>query len=305
MLRGLYEAAVLNRKIHFSPFPPKQRGRRRTGAAAAVRREGVVVALADLELIMLRLRHAEMLLVLLTAFTGMRWSEAAAVRRSFLKLDPGDPAMRRLATGTYTLDPLKGAVHEDKYGHRFLGPPKSGPGRVFDLPSFLVTLLDAYIATLPDGQDILFPDRKGNYRRNADWNRCRWRPACDGKPATVFVSGRAREAVPAVHPGLWFHDLKHTHKAMMANGRVHEAMMDYRLGHVKPGAAAVYSHPTPEMRRELIDCLDRTWLAWNPNLLIDELNTWLHIEPRTQPTTATPKLLPAARNIPAADNALF
>lgn len=39
------------------------------------------------------------------------------------------------------------------------------------------------------------------------------------KPATVSASGRVREAVPLVCTGLWFHDPKHTHKAMMTNGR--------------------------------------------------------------------------------------
>jgi integrase len=202
VLRGLYEAAVLNRMIHFSPFPPKKRGRRRTSSPLAAKREGIVVPLEQLERILLRLKSAEMLLALATAFTGMRWSEAAAMRRRFLTLEPGDPEQGIAPCGTYVLDPLEGAVHEDAHGHRFLGPPKSGPGRIFDLPAFLVLLLQASLATIPADQDILFPDRKVNYRRNADWNRTRWRPACDGKPAAVFPSGRARSGSPGVHRAL-------------------------------------------------------------------------------------------------------
>lgn len=305
VLRGLYEAATLNRMIHFSPFPPKKRGRRRAAALPAHQREGVVVPLETLEQIMLRLRHVEMLLVLVATFTGMRWSEAAAMRRRYLTLDPGDPRTGRQPSGNYVLDPAEGAVHELASGRRFLGPPKSGPGRIFDLPAFLVLLLAAYLETLPRQQDILFPNSRGGFRRNSDWNRDRWRPACDGIPAKVFESGHVREAIPPLCPGLWFHDLKHTHGTMLRHGRVNDVMIDYRLGHARPGAAGVYAHPTPQMRAELVDCLDQVWAQWRPTQLVDELETWLRAGAPTRRTSATRSLLAAPHQLAAAQDALF
>lgn len=305
VLRGLYEAAVLNRMLHFSPFPPKKRGRRQATAVPVEKREGVVVPLDVLEQILLRLRHVEMLLVLCAAFTGMRWSEVAGMRRKYLKLDPGDPASGRPPSGTYTLDPAEGAVHELASGRRYLGPPKSGPGRVFDLPAFLVLLLYAYLETVPPQQEILFPNSKGDYRRHDDWNKGRWRPACDGRAAAVLPSGKAREAIAPIRPGLWFHDLKHTHGAMLREGRVNDVMIDYRLGHVRPGAPGVYANPTPLMRQELVDCLDAVWTAWNPTQLIDELKVWLRAGAPTRRTSATRSLLAAPRAIAAAPETLF
>jgi integrase len=305
VLRGLYDSAVLNRMIYFSPFPPKKRGRRQAAVAPVAKREGVVVPLDVLEKIMLRLRHVEMLLVLCALFTGMRWSEVAAMRRTYLRLDPGDPAAGRPPSGTYTLDPAEGAVHELPSGRRYLGPPKSGPGRVFDLPAFLVLLLYAYLQTLPDGQDILFPDSKGDYRRHDGWNKGRWRPACDGRPAAVTPKGRVREAITPLYPGLWLHDLKHTHAALLREGRVAEVMIDYRLGHVRPGAPGVYANPSPQMRQEVVDCLDRVWAQWSPTQLIDELMAWLRSGASTKRTSRTRSLLAAPRALAAEADTLF
>lgn len=286
---GALEDAVYNRLIDSSPMPPKGRRGRKAPAAAKPPRAGVVIRRDELEEILLRLDDpADRLLVLVTAFTGMRWSEAAAMRRQYLELTP--PRDGQPASGTYIIDAYDGAVHEDVRGRRYTGEPKSGGQRVMDLPPFLVLLLIAYLAALPAQQEILFTNRKGWFHGADTWRKTRWRPACDGRPAWVSRGGRVREAVAPVHRGLEFHDLKHTHAAMMDDAHTHPAMRNYRLGHATPGAPGVYSHPTPQMRRELVAALEAQWAAWNMDL--------------SRPASTT-RSLPNRREIASSDNVLF
>lgn len=190
-LRDCIEDGVFNRMIQYSPMPPKDR-RRQAVEGTYRKREGIVVPLDQAEAIMLRLRPTEALLVLIALFTGMRWSELCAMRRQDLTLWPARDDLP--AHGHYLIDPLEGAVHEDKHSRRFSGPPKSGGRRTMDLPPFLVALLLAYLATLPEDQDVLFPNRKGQWRQYDAWNRDRWRPrpATASRPSSTRTAGCAR-----------------------------------------------------------------------------------------------------------------
>jgi integrase len=259
-LAGAFEDAVFNEIIPKSPMPPKGKRRSRKTAAAKPKRKGVVITPPEAVAILARMpTAADRLMVLTSLFTGMRWSEFAAMRRQYLTLEPGGGG----PSGTYYIHPTEGAVHEDASANRFLGASKSGPGRIMDLPPFLVLMLAAYLETLPAGQDILFPNTKGEFHRYDTWNNFRWHPACDGRPASVSPSGRSvREAIPPVHQGLVIHDMKHTHAAMMDDLGTHPAMRNYRLGHIAPGAPGVYQHPTEQMRRELLAGLEKVWSGW-------------------------------------------
>jgi integrase len=57
------------------------------------------------------------------------------------------------------------------------------------------------------------------------------------------------------------HDLRHTHKTILAELGVPEALRDERLGHRPPGMRRVYEHATPGMRKEMIDRLELMWAA--------------------------------------------
>lgn len=283
ILRDLFDDAALNRIIHFSPFPKTpRRGARRNAAAppdAKPKREGIVVTLSTLDAICARLKPADALLVQTAFWTGMRWSEVAAMRRRFLHLEHEDGLVER--GGYYVIDPAAGAVHEDVHSRRFFGPPKSGapgrlapeypPGRIVDLPPFLTEMIRQHLATLvtptlwPNAQeeredwaehhDLVFPNRNGAPRQYDNWNGL-WRRVCDGWPASPRKS-----AAEAIITGLRLHDCKHSHGAMMDDLGIHSVMRDYRLGHATPGTRGVYSRPTLQMRLSLINGLQHTWDA--------------------------------------------
>ena len=256
VLRTLFDDAALNRIIPSSPFPSaSRRGIKKNAELRPGRppkREPIVFDLTVLDRICARLRPYEALLVRIVYWTGLRWSEVAALRRSFLHIEPGDGIVD--GAGYYVIDPYVGAVHEDASSRRFFGPAKSGatgrlqpgfpPGRIVDLPPFLVTMIKQYLQTLPDGQDLLFTNGKGDPLRYDDWNTHHWRKAVDGRA----------HAEPIIL-GLRLHDGKHSHGAMLDELSVHPTLRDYRLGHATPGTRGEYSRPTPPMRIDLVNAL--------------------------------------------------
>jgi integrase len=179
-----------------------------------------------------------------------------------LRIEPGDGVVE--GAGFYVIDPYTGAVHEDASARRFFGPTKSGatgrlqpgypPGRIVDLPPFLVTMIKQYLKTLPEGQDLLFTNTKGQPLRYDDWNMNRWRKAVDGRQHKAPAQ-RARLPSEPIILGLRLHDGKHSHGAMLDDLSVHPTMRDYRLGHATPGTRGVYSRPTTQMRINLVNAL--------------------------------------------------
>lgn len=281
ILRNMFDDAALNRIVQFSPFPktPKRGSRRNVVAVdAKPKREGIVITLSTLDAICARLNRDEALLARIAFWTGMRWSEVAAMRRRYLHLEERAGIVE--GGGYYVIDPRIGAMHEDVHSHPFFGAPKSGPdgrlaptfepGRVVDLPPFVVEMIRAHLATLTEptlaqdategeqqaweaNHDLLFLNSKGAPRLYANWNS-KWRRACDGWPASP-----RKAANEAIVMGLRLHDCKHSHASMMDDLGIHSVMRDYRLGHATPGTRGVYSHPTLQMRLDLVNGLQRTW----------------------------------------------
>jgi integrase len=250
--RRMLEDAFANRVIDFSPVPPPRRRSKKNKYQS----KGVAVPLATWEEILAGLRPEDALLARVVYFTGMRWSEVAAMRRRFLTLTPagdGHPA-----AGIYYLHPDVGAVHEDVAGRRHYGSPKSGPGREFDLPPFLVEMLLEHLAQLPapgrdvhaDDADLLFPDYAGRPHNASNWGK-RWAVARH-----------------PIWPGLRLHDGKHSHGALLDDAGTHRVMREYRLGHDDGSTRAIYEHPTPAMRRKLIIDLEAAWQAYRASVVI-------------------------------------
>jgi len=172
-------------------------------------------------------------LVLFAAFTGLRWGELVALRRSDLDLDARVVRVVR-----------KFAELQD--GSRVAGPPKSGAGvRAVALPAAVVgemrTHLMAFVGTELDA--LLFVGERGASLRRNNWGKgVGWTKAV--KTAGLPV-------------GFHFHDLRHTgdHLAAASGASTRELM--HRMGHSTVRAALIYQHATSGRDREIADAMDR------------------------------------------------
>jgi integrase len=239
--------AAFDKRISHSPVRPRDR-RGERGADQHDEHEGIAITLEQLLAICARLPHREALLVLVTAFTGMRWGEAAGMRRSLLFLQPAEDGTP--AFGWYSIDKKIGALKEED-GTLSLGGPKTKEGvRTIELPPFLVELLLKHLKRLPAHQDMLFPSSTGEGYRRSNFARQLWRPACDGWPAREARRGHPGiEEAPTIVKGMRFHDLRHTHDTWLTEEHVPKIARDARLGHKTPGIEGIYTHVTDVMKR--------------------------------------------------------
>lgn len=256
VLRLLMADAVHDRRIVSTPVRPRRRRGKRKAPDVRTRK-GIAIELEAVQAIRARLPRTEAIMVLVAAFTGMRWGEVAGMRRKYLVLIPDAPGG---PTGYYTLDEKEGALHESAERGLYFGPPKGAKGRVVELPPFLVELLAVYLATLPAGQQLLFPDRDGGPWRRSNFTRRLWRPACDGWEARATVRGHAaREAAAPIVKSLRFHDLRHTQETWLSEDKIEKIARDERLGHATTGMEGTYNHATPKMRADILRVLQARW----------------------------------------------
>ena len=169
-------------------------------------------------------------LVLLAAFTGLRWGELVAVRRCDLDLDAGTVRISR-------------KFAELRDGRRVAGPPKSAAGvRVVALPAMLIDAMKRHLAEFPaEDEGLVFrgplgaPLRRNNFHRSVRWSQ------------SVVQAG-----LPA---GFHFHDLRHTGNNLAAASGASTRELMHRMGHGSMRAALIYQHATGERDREIADAL--------------------------------------------------
>lgn len=141
--------------------------------------------------------------------TGMRWSEATALRVMDVDL-AGTPS---------TIHVARAWKHTNGHG-RQIGPPKSRAGdRHIALPPQIVTLLSPLVAgKRPD--DLVFVNRFGNVIRQGTFHASPWTPAV-----------KKAEAIIHKHPRI--HDLRHSHASQLIRQGVPLNIVQRRLGHEK------------------------------------------------------------------------
>lgn len=259
LLRTMLADAVSDQRLDATPIAPKRRGGGK--AAGPAPRKGIVTTLDRVEAICGRLRPADRLMVLTALFTGFRWGEVTAMRRSFLHLTPA--AGGKPASGFYVVDPDTGSVKGKR--RRKFGTTKTYSGRTVELPPFLVELLLELVSTLPAGQDLLFATQTGRPLDASHFNDRWWRRACDGRPGVPARQGRkATAAWEPIEHGLWFHDLRRTHKTWLAEDGIEKAARDERLGHASEGMDGVYIQATAAMRAKILKALQKRWESQHP-----------------------------------------
>ena len=186
------------------------------------------------------------LLILLAAWCALRFGELAELRRKDIDLTNGRIKVRR------------GVVRAD--GEVIVGTPKSDAGaRDVAIPPHLLPLVKAHLAehAQPGRAGLLFPAAHGGqlapstlYGKNPTRVKLpdgviEWRGG------TNFYMARAI----AGHPGLHFHDLRHTGAVLAAQTGATLAELMGRLGHSTPAAALRYQHAAADRDKAIAAAL--------------------------------------------------
>lgn len=179
-------------------------------------------------------------LILVAAFSGLRWGELAALRRSDVDL----------ATGVVRV-PRKLAALRNRME---FGPPKSEAGnRTVTLPAAALKALKPHMLQhVAAGADALvFTGDKGALLRTGNFGRAvKWK-------ATIEAVG--------LPTGFHFHDLRHTGNNLAASTGASTRELMHRMGHSSMRAALIYQHATSERDREIAAGMDARIAKQDPN----------------------------------------
>lgn len=249
LLVTMLEDAVYEGLIDINPARKRRRrGRyqRKTGAEKVWVYEDDVLRVAN-NLRVLRGEWA-FTLVVLAAFTGMRWGELIGLKREFVWLDRG--AVR-----------IEWQLVEHDDGTFEELPPKYGSRRTLPIPPFLVGLLRDFLKSIPEGQQHLFLTSKGTHPRRSAFGALAFSEAVNGRAVTYNGSKVRKPAVPAVEgaKGLTPHGLRHSHKVWIDEDGAPRVAAEERMGHRIQGVEGVYSHASTAMEQEIVTALQSRW----------------------------------------------
>ncbi|WP_163512679.1 tyrosine-type recombinase/integrase [Fodinicola acaciae] len=165
-------------------------------------------------------------LVLLAAFTSLRFGELAALRRNRVDLETLDVAVRE-------------AQAELQNGKKIIKAPKSEAGkRDVSIPDLIKAVLkhhlDEYADPASDGFVFIGP-RGGRLQRH-NFRRI-WRKAVEDSKIR--------------HQDVHFHDLRHTGNDLAAKAGASTKELMARMGHASMRAAIIYQHSSRERDREI------------------------------------------------------
>ncbi len=168
-------------------------------------------------------------LVLAAAYTGARFGELAALRIDRLDL------LRRHLTVAFTLSDVRGQWS-------LKAPKTSASRRQIALPRFLCDALSQHLASIPiDGDGFVFQAPRGGPLRRSNFRRRVWLPA-------------VRQSVGQP---MRFHDLRHSHVAMLIAQGEHPKTIQARLGHASIATTLdTYGHLFEGLDEAAADRLD-------------------------------------------------
>ena len=171
-------------------------------------------------------------MVLTTAYTGCRFGEITAI-----DLDHYDPD-RRLIQIERSLSEVRGHLS-------FSGPKTPAARRAITIPTWLPAVISEHISTYSASSDglIFTAPEGGPIRRNTFRSRF-WLPA----------------VADSVGPPMRFHDLRHSHVALLIRQGTHPSVIAARLGHTSVKTVLdVYGHLSEGLDRDAADTLEPPW----------------------------------------------
>jgi len=173
--------------------------------------------------------HINRVFILVLAYTGIRWSEAAALRVRRVDL-----AHRRIRIAS-TFYEINGRLHE--------GLPKNGKPRSVPIPEFLCPDLEALIAD--DGKDdLVFTTRRDLPMRVNNWRNREFTPAITAADLDV--------------PGFTPHGLRHTAASLAIAAGADIKIIQTMLGHETAAMTLdIYGPLFPDRLDEVATALDR------------------------------------------------
>jgi integrase len=165
----------------------------------------------------------------LLAYTGIRWSESAALR--IHRIDLANRRIR-IATSFYEIN---GVQHE--------GPPKNGKARSVPIPEFLIPELEAII-TGRDKDELVFVTRRAKSLRANNWRTREFNPAVTTASLDL--------------PHLTPHGLRHTAASLAIASGADVKVIQTMLGHKDASMTLdIYGHLFPDRLDEVATALDR------------------------------------------------
>ena len=167
-------------------------------------------------------------LILLLAYTGLRWGEAAALRVGRVDLD------KRRIRVTSTFYEVGGVQNE--------GLPKHGKKRTVAFPASLVPELRPLIAGRAD-DEIVFTTARGQSLRANNWRVREFNAALTASKLKV--------------PGLTPHKLRHTAASLAIAAGADVKVVQLMLGHADAAMTLnIYGHLWPDRLDEVADVVD-------------------------------------------------
>jgi integrase len=187
-------------------------------------------SLAEVDLIVEAIEPRYRLLVLLGAWSGLRWGELAGLTRQ-------------------RIDLLHGVLHvveamvETGDGRRWIGPPKSAAGRrTVAVPPHLLPAVETHLNNFvdPGPEALVFTKANGAMLDRRNFH-------------TMWRRATRKARVADYH----FHDLRHPAATMAAVSGATTRELMRRMGHSSQRAALIYQHATEDRDRAIADAMSR------------------------------------------------
>jgi integrase len=187
-------------------------------------------SLAEVELIVEAIEPRYRVLVLLGAWSGLRWGELAGLTRQ-------------------RVDSLHGVLHvvealvETGNGRRWIGPPKSAAGRrTVAVPPHLWPAVEAHLTDYvePTPNALMFTKANGSMLDRRNFH-------------TMWRRATRKAGVDDYH----FHDLRHLAATMAAVSGATTRELMRRMGHASQRAALIYQHATEDRDRAVAEAMSR------------------------------------------------